>query len=88
MAPIVQTCKTCAKSYYIIDQEVAFYKKKDLPFPDVCPECRQKERLLLRNERRLHKRTCDQCKKEIISTYPADAPYPVYCQDCFWKWMG
>ena len=87
MAAITKQC-TCGKAFYIIDQEQAFYKKKDLPEPEVCPECRQKERLLLRNERNLHKRPCDKCGAEIISTYPAETPYTIYCQDCYWKWIG
>lgn len=83
-----QTCKQCSKDFLIIVQEQKFYKKKDLPWPENCPECRQKRRLSLRNERKLYKRTCDKCKKEIISTYPADSKYIVYCQECFWQHIG
>lgn len=88
MAPITQKCTQCAKDYYIIDQEQAFYQKKGLPNPELCPECRQKERLTLRNERKLYRRPCQKCQKEIISTYPADSPYTVYCQECYWQWLG
>jgi hypothetical protein len=88
MTNITAKCKLCAKDFLIIDQEQAFYKKKDLPMPENCPECRQKERLLLRNERKLYKRTCDKCKKEIISTYAPAAKYVVYCQECFWQYMS
>lgn len=81
-------CKLCAKPFLIIEQEQKFYKKMDLPHPDNCPECRQKERLVLRNERRLFKRPCDRCKKEIIATYAPDSKYVVYCQECFWENLG
>ena len=47
MPNLTTKCKRCTKDFLIIDQEQAFYKKKDLPMPDNCPECRQKERLLL-----------------------------------------
>ncbi|MBI5152429.1 zinc-ribbon domain containing protein [Candidatus Peregrinibacteria bacterium] len=83
-----KVCKTCTKPFLIIEQEQAFYKKKDLPRPENCPECRQKRRLSLRNERRLYKRKCDKCQKEIISTYSPDSKYIVYCQECFWKHIG
>jgi hypothetical protein len=83
-----QTCKKCSKDFLVIVQEQKFYKKKDLPWPGNCPECRQKRRLSLRNERKLYKRTCDKCQKDIISTYPADSKYIVYCQECFWKHIG
>lgn len=82
------TCKACAKDFLIIAQEQAFYKKKGLPFPENCPDCRRKRRLSLRNERKLHKRKCDKCSKEIVSTYRPDSPYIVYCQECYWAYLG
>lgn len=82
------TCKACTKDFLVIPQEQVFYKKKGLPNPDNCPDCRRKRRLSLRNERTLHKRKCDQCKKDIISTYRADSPYTIYCQECYWRYLG
>jgi len=84
----IKTCETCQKQFLIIPQEQEFYRKKDLPWPTNCPECRQRRRLALRNERKLYKRTCDKCKKDIISTYRPDSPYIIYCQECFWENMG
>lgn len=84
----MNNCATCKKPFRIIAQEESFYTKKGLPVPTNCPECRQKKRLLKRNERKLYRRNCDKCKKQIISTYSADSKYTVYCQDCFWKEMG
>lgn len=80
-----QTCKTCGKQFLIIDQEKEFYKKKNQKWPDYCPQCRQDRRIKLRNERKLYKRNCDKCGKQIITTYTPDSSYVVYCQDCFWK---
>lgn len=84
----ISKCKACGKDFLIIEQEQKFYKKKDLPLPDNCPDCRQKRRLSLRNERKLYKRKCDKCQKEMISTYAPDSKYIVYCQECFWKHLG
>lgn len=81
-------CKACDKDFLIIVPEQAFYKKKGLPWPENCPECRRKRRLSLRNERTLFKRKCDKCKKDIVSTYSADSPYMVYCQECYWEYLG
>lgn len=33
----------------------------------------------------LYQRTCDLCKKGMVSIYPADAPYRVYCNSCWWS---
>lgn len=45
-------------------------------------------RMNFRNERSLHKRSCDLCKKEIIAAYKKGTPFPVYCTECWWsdKW--
>jgi len=81
-------CKSCSKEFLMIQQELAFYKKKGLPKPEICPDCRRKRRLSLRNERKLYKRKCDKCGKEMVSTYSAESPYKVYCQECYWQYLG
>lgn len=45
-------------------------------------------RMVFMNDRTLYSRTCDLCKKKIISVYPAGVPNPVYCGSCWWsdKW--
>lgn len=40
---------------------------------------------MFRNERTFYKRRCDLCKRNIIATYPAEAPHPVYCLKCWWS---
>lgn len=88
MASERRTCQICGKDFLIIDAEQAFYVRKELPFPAECPKCRQDKRLAMRNERNLYKRTCSKCGKDIISVYAADSPYTVYCQPCFWEYVG
>lgn len=78
----------CGKQFRVIPQEEKFYEMKKLPLPDQCPACRHKERMALRNERKLYKRECDKCKKQMLSTYPQNAPYTIYCQKCFWENIG
>ena len=86
----VLSCKesSCGKEFIVIAQEKKFYEDKKLPMPDQCPACRHKMRMALRNERKLYKRVCDKCKKEVLSTYPEDVEYTVYCQKCFWENIG
>lgn len=79
------TCKNCSKDFVVIAQEAAFYANKKLPLPDHCPACRHAQRMALRSERKLYRRACDKCKKSILSVYPEDAPYVVYCPTCFWE---
>ena len=93
-----QTCKTpacrqarcahCSSPFPIAPEDEAFYAKLCVPAPTLCPPCREQRRLSWRNEHHLYKRTCDLCKKPIISIYKTQTPFPVYCSDCWWsdKW--
>ncbi|PIR48601.1 hypothetical protein COU80_02725 [Candidatus Peregrinibacteria bacterium CG10_big_fil_rev_8_21_14_0_10_55_24] len=89
----------CKQTFEITDEDLAFYdkvspvfgdKKEQIPPPTLCPQCRQQRRYAIRNERNLYKRTCDLCKKSILSMYSPDKPFPVYCPECWWsdKWHG
>jgi len=77
-------CKNCEQNFQIEPDDFSFYEKIRVPSPTFCPDCRLQRRLLFRNERNFYRRTCDLCKRNIIAVYPADAPFPVYCQKCWW----
>ena len=51
-----------------------------IPTPTLCPEERQRRRLLFRNERKLYKRKCDATGETIISMHSPDKTYTVYDQ--------
>jgi len=87
MAESIKKCKKCGKNFLIIAQEAEFYKKKDLPDPCNCPDCRREARLSFKNPRKLHKSTCAKCKEAIITTYAPETPYKIYCQKCYWQEM-
>ncbi|MFH1855436.1 MAG: hypothetical protein ABH810_03490 [bacterium] len=63
-------------------------KKFELPEPEMCPLCREQNRIAFRNERKLYKRPCALCKKEVLSIYSPDKDYQATCGKCFWsdKW--
>jgi len=81
-------CQNCEKEFVIEPEDFAFYEKIKVPAPTWCPECRFQRRLAFLNLFHLFSRTCDLCKKEVLSIYPKDAPYTVYCPTCWWsdKW--
>jgi hypothetical protein len=76
-------CSITGKPYKIIPQELKFYREMDLPIPTKCPDQRHKERMALRNPRKLWKRKCMKCKKEIQTTYAPERPEIVYCEECY-----
>ncbi|MDD5074287.1 MAG: hypothetical protein PHO54_00270 [Candidatus Peribacteraceae bacterium] len=80
-----KTCATCGTGFEVTPKDSAFYAELKLPSPQSCPDCRSLLRCSHRNERSLSKRTCSLCRKEIVAMYTADAPFPVYCHDCFFS---
>ena len=87
-------CPQCKQKFEVTDDDKKFLedvsptfnnKKYLIPEPTLCPDCRQQRRLSWKNERKFHKCKCDLCHKQILSMYRADAPFPVYCLDCWWS---
>ncbi len=87
MTSQTKTCQNCTSSFTIEPDDFGFYEKINVPPPTFCPECRLIRRLAVRNERNFYKRTCELCKKPVISMYSEDKPFPVYCQAC-WREDG
>ncbi len=56
----ILACVVCAKSYRLIKPELTFYRQQSIPIPRICPDCRHKVRVALRNPLKLCHRTC-QC---------------------------
>lgn len=96
---MLKTCTNpwCLQPFDITDSDLQFYekvspifkrKKELIPPPTQCPDCRLQRRLAWRNERHLHKGVCGLCKQAMISAFPPDSGYTVYCPDCWWsdKW--
>ncbi|MBU0667491.1 hypothetical protein KJ951_02335 [Patescibacteria group bacterium] len=78
-------CNNCSKNYKIIPQELKRLRTIGLPIPTKCPDCRQMERMSMRNPRRLYARTCDQCAAPIQTSFAPSRPETVYCEKCYLK---
>lgn len=76
-------CEVTGKLYKITPQELKFYKQMSLPIPRKCPDQRHKERMQLRNPRKLFERKCDKCNCEIQTTYAPERPEKVFCETCY-----
>jgi hypothetical protein len=94
--PIVErkTCRASGQEFPIYQSDLEFYdkispvfggKKYQIPTPTLCPEERQRRRLIFRNEKKLYKRKCDFSSKEIISIYSPDKSYKVFEQKTRWS---
>ena len=75
----------CTKAYKIHENELQFYKQKDLPLPRYCPNCRHYERLSYRNPVKLWHRSCmkEGCDNVFETSYAPERPEIVYCEKCY-----
>lgn len=78
-------CTVTGRPYKIIPQELKFYRTMGLPLPKICPDQRHRDRMALRNPRKLWSRKCAKCEKGIETTYSSDRPEIIYCEECYLK---
>jgi len=77
----------CTEAFRIIEPELAFYRRMNLPLPRLCPNCRHYQRLKQRNPLKLWKRQCQApgCANTFETSYAPDRPEIVYCEACYLK---
>ncbi|MBI3619189.1 hypothetical protein HY213_04130 [Candidatus Peregrinibacteria bacterium] len=76
-------CEATKRPFRIIKQELDFYRSQNLTIPHLHPDERHRLRMLMRNPRKLWKRVCAKCAKEIQTSYSPDRPEIVYCEECY-----
>lgn len=104
--PILEwrTCRVSWKEFAIFQSDIDYLKKLspvfngkkyEIPLPTLCPEERQRQQLLFKNERNLYQSTCDLSGKKIISRINPEIDIPVYSnearasddRDCLDYWI-
>ena len=75
----------CTGAFRIIEMELEFCKRMNIPIPRLCINCRHQERLSLRNSPNFYSRNCmkDGCQNEFETSYAPDRPEIVYCERCY-----
>ena len=75
------------------DKDLEFYdkvspvfagKKYSIPSPSLCPDERERRRLVWRNEIKLYERKCDLSGKDILSIYNLEVPFLIYEPSSWW----
>ncbi len=80
-----QSCQNCKKDFVIESEDFLFYERIKVPAPTFCPDCRKQRRLAWRNDFFLYSRSCDLCKKSIVSVYAPGTKRIIYCSKCWWS---
>jgi len=84
----------CTEALKIIENELQFYRRMNLPLPHLCPNYRHYQRLKQRNPLKLWHRTCmcdktnhynhkGSCDVEFETSYAPDRPEIIYCEKCY-----
>ena len=78
-------CEVTKKPFRIIKQELAFYRKHNLPLPRRHPDQRHLDRMAKYNPRKLRNRKCNKCWIDMKTSYTPERKEIVYCEDCYNK---
>ncbi|MFA6000053.1 MAG: hypothetical protein WC783_03705, partial [Candidatus Paceibacterota bacterium] len=78
-------CVLCNKNYRVIEDELSFYRKMNIPIPRSCPECRYTIRFNNRGPNKLWHRKCmkEGCDNEFETSYAPERPEIIYCERCY-----
>lgn len=79
----VLICEKTAKPYKIVPQELAFYRKMNLPIPKISPDARHFARLQHHKSYQLYSRACANCQSPIQTIYSPEGREIVYCDQCY-----
>ena len=84
----------CTKAFRILNQELLFYRRMDIPIPRKCPNSRHNDRIQFRNPIKLWRRICmcekqnclhgtKKCEVEFETSYAPEMSEIVYCERCY-----
>ncbi|MFZ2150366.1 MAG: hypothetical protein WAV15_04385 [Minisyncoccia bacterium] len=70
-------------AYRITPNELAFYRRMNLPLPRVCFDVRHMRRIAKRPPLKLIKRNCGKCSVEVETVYTESYAPIIYCETCY-----
>ncbi len=83
----------CTTAFRILPDELALYRRMNLPVPRYCPNCRYHSRLAWKNPFRFYHRECmcslpshghdAKCRNDFETMYAPDRVELVYCKECY-----
>ena len=76
-------CESSNLPFRIIEQELKFYKRMNIPLPRHEWRQRAADRLALTNPKKLWERNCMKCGMELQSPYSSERPEKIYCEKCY-----
>ncbi|MFA5773140.1 MAG: hypothetical protein WC908_00510 [Candidatus Paceibacterota bacterium] len=86
LVPHRVNCLQCKSDFEILENDIEFFKKFQVPPPKMCPDCRRQRRYAFANYTTLFKRDCNVSNhnEKMISSIPEGTEFPVYDFDYYW----
>lgn len=93
--PTLALQHNCTRVFRYIPQEIAFYRKLNIPLPTYCHNSRHFMRLNKRSPLQTWNRTCmcalpdhswhthSTCNEEFSTSYSPESPELIYCEKCY-----
>jgi len=87
LVPYSRKCSQCGLKFEILQNDIEFFNKFQVPPPKMCGDCRRQKRLAFVNYTTLFKRQCDVLEhtENIISSIPDKIKFPVFDFDYYWQ---
>ncbi len=76
-------CEVSGRPFRIIVSELEFYKRINLPLPNIHPLLRIEKRLHFVKAGKKYKTICAKCKKDIETIYDPSEKFLIYCEKCY-----
>jgi hypothetical protein len=79
-------CLQCNLDFEVLDNDIEFFKRFQVPPPKMCPDCRRQRRYAFANYTTLFKRECNAPNhhEKLISSIPENTKFPVYDFEYYW----
>jgi hypothetical protein len=74
-------CEVSSKPFRIVQQELVFYRKHNIPLPTKHPDIRHAERMAHVPKRHLTLDNCGNCDKTMLNVHSDQSD--VYCEQCY-----
>ena len=84
MKDILARCRITGKEFMITEDDQKFYEKMGVPLPTLCPEERERRRMMWSNQITLFNNTCSATGKPVISNYSPDSGIPIMDAE-YWR---
>jgi len=76
-------CEESNRPFRIIASELEFYKRMNLPLPNIHPLLRIERRLRFVKDGKKYKDVCKKCKKDIEVVFDPIDNFLIYCEKCY-----